>query len=207
LVELFLLNTPLAKHFKSQRQARAVIFQVNYFLISQPTFKIAMFRPTVLAVRPLGKAFSSSSRILHAAARTHSTAPTANIKANLVEGAAPNIAKSRRIAPISVTAKAADRVKELIDGKEGVVGVHLTVKRRGCNGYSYVMNYCTTEQVQSKKDEVVVAHGITVLVDPKAVFFIVGTTMDYNETELAAEFTFINPNIKGECGCGESFNV
>jgi len=166
-----------------------------------------MFRPIVLVLRPLGKTFCSRTKILNAAVRTHATATTANVKANIVEGAAPNIAKSRRIAPIAVTAKAADRVKELIDGKEGVVGVHLTVKRRGCNGYSYVMNYCTKEQVDSKKDEVVESHGITVLVDPKAVFFIVGTTMDYNETELAAEFTFINPNIKGECGCGESFNV
>jgi iron-sulfur cluster assembly accessory protein len=166
-----------------------------------------MFRASFLALRPLGKTFCSSYRILHAAARTQSTVNAANAKTNIVEGAAPNIAKSRRLAPIAVTAKAADRVKELIDGKEGVVGVHLTVKRRGCNGYSYVMNYCTKEHVDSKKDEVVEAHGITVLVDPKAVFFIVGTTMDYNETELAAEFTFINPNIKGECGCGESFNV
>lgn len=166
-----------------------------------------MFRASVLALRPLGKTFCSSHRVLHAVARTQSTVNVANTKANKVEGAAPNIPKSRRLAPIAVTAKAAERVKELIDGKDGVVGVHLSVKRRGCNGYSYVMNYCTQEQIDSKKDEIVEAHGITVLVDPKAVFFIVGTTMDYNETDLAAEFTFVNPNIKGECGCGESFNV
>ena len=121
---------------------------------------------------------------------------------------APKIAVPKsRIAPIALTAKAADRIKQLIGGKEDTVGVHLSVKRRGCNGYSYIMNYATQEMIDSKADEMVQAHGVTVLVDPKAIFFIVGTTMDYNETELASEFTFINPNIKGECGCGESFNI
>ena len=168
-----------------------------------------MFRASVLALRPMGNTFRSSNQIQHAVARTQSTVNTTNVnvKTNLFEEGAPNTSKSRRIAPIAITAKAAQRVKELIAGKEEVAGVHLTVKRRGCNGYSYVMNYATKEQVVSKKDEIVEAHGITVLVDPKAVFFIVGTTMDYNETELASEFTFINPNVKGECGCGESFNV
>eukprot|EP00605_Chrysophyceae_sp_TOSAG23-4_P001408 GSChrysophyteH1.ASY1.ANO1.1534.1 assembled CDS len=121
--------------------------------------------------------------------------------------AGPNIPKSRRLAPIALTSKAADRIKELIGGKENAVGVHLSVKRRGCNGYSYIMNYATDDQVKAGKDEIVQDHGVTVLVDPKAVFFIVGTTMDWNETELASEFTFINPNVKGECGCGESFNM
>jgi len=108
---------------------------------------------------------------------------------------------------ISVTAKAADRIKEMIDGKEDVVGVHLSVKRRGCNGYSYIMNYAKEEDEVKGKNELVQNHGVKVLVDPKAIFFVVGTTMDYNETDLAAEFTFVNPNIKGECGCGESFNI
>ena len=63
------------------------------------------------------------------------------------------------------------------------------------------------DDVDPKKNEIVREHDVTVLVDPKAVFFMVGTTMDYNETELAAEFTFVNPNVKGECGCGESFNL
>lgn len=122
-------------------------------------------------------------------------------------GARPNIAKSRQLAPISITPKAAERIKELIDGKKDTVGVHLSVKRRGCNGYSYIMNYASKEQVDAGKDEIVNENDVTVLVDPKAVFFLVGTSMDWNETELASEFTFINPNIKGECGCGESFNM
>ena len=56
------------------------------------------------------------------------------------------------------------------------------------------MNYATQEDLKQKKDEVVEAFDVKVLVDPKAIFFIVGTVMDYEETELSAEFTFINPN-------------
>lgn len=115
--------------------------------------------------------------------------------------------RTRAIAPISLTVRAAHRIKEMISGKEDVVGVRLGVKRRGCNGYSYTMNYAEENDIDPKKNEIVREHDVTVLVDPKAVFFMVGTTMDYNETELASEFTFVNPNVKGECGCGESFNV
>eukprot|EP00607_Mallomonas_marina_P008778 CAMPEP_0182418940 /NCGR_PEP_ID=MMETSP1167-20130531/3324_1 /TAXON_ID=2988 /ORGANISM="Mallomonas Sp, Strain CCMP3275" /LENGTH=69 /DNA_ID=CAMNT_0024593439 /DNA_START=428 /DNA_END=637 /DNA_ORIENTATION=- len=69
------------------------------------------------------------------------------------------------------------------------------------------MNYATQKDYENTKDDIVESHGLKILVDPKAVFFIVGTVMNYEETELASEFTFVNPNAKGECGCGESFNV
>lgn len=58
-----------------------------------------------------------------------------------------------------------------------------------------------------KKYEQVNSHDVKVFVDPPAIFYILGTQMDYAETALSAEFTFVNPNSKGECGCGESFNV
>ena len=109
--------------------------------------------------------------------------------------------------PIQLTENAARRIKELMSTKEDAVGVKISVRRRGCNGYSYTMNYATEDEAKSTKDEVVNSHGVKVLVDPKAIFFIVGTTMDFEETELSSEFTFKNPNSKGECGCGESFNV
>eukprot|EP01039_Chlorochromonas_danica_P004176 gene4176-4589_t len=112
-----------------------------------------------------------------------------------------------RPAPIKLTEKAAARIQELTHDKEDVAGVRLSVRRRGCNGYSYTMNYAKTDEVAKTKDEVVRAHGVQVFVDPKAIFFLVGTTMDYKDDELSSEFTFTNPNSKGECGCGESFNV
>eukprot|EP00640_Fibrocapsa_japonica_P008488 CAMPEP_0113937928 /NCGR_PEP_ID=MMETSP1339-20121228/4410_1 /TAXON_ID=94617 /ORGANISM="Fibrocapsa japonica" /LENGTH=66 /DNA_ID=CAMNT_0000940843 /DNA_START=366 /DNA_END=566 /DNA_ORIENTATION=+ /assembly_acc=CAM_ASM_000762 len=58
-----------------------------------------------------------------------------------------------------------------------------------------------------KKDEEVQDHGVRVFVEPMALFHVVGTTMDFEETELSSEFTFKNPNAKGSCGCGESFNT
>jgi iron-sulfur cluster assembly accessory protein len=114
-------------------------------------------------------------------------------------------------AAISLTVSAAERIKEMMQNKEEAAGVRISVKRRGCNGYSYTMNYKNKDEITSEKsihsDEVVESHGVQVFVDPKAVFFLVGTEMDYVETELSSEFTFTNPNSKGSCGCGESFNV
>ncbi len=74
----------------------------------------------------------------------------------------------------------------------------------GCNGVSYTMSYADAAR---PTDEVVRAHGVTLLVEPAALLSIVGTTLDWREDALAAEFVFANPNAKGVCGCGESFNV
>lgn len=110
-------------------------------------------------------------------------------------------------APIKLTERAADRIKELMAEKPESVGVKIGVKRRGCNGYSYTMNYADQEYLDKTKDEIVSNFGVKVLVDPKAIFFLVGTEMDFVESPLSSEFTFTNPNSKGSCGCGESFNV
>mmetsp|Transcript_16617 Transcript_16617/g.25008 ORF Transcript_16617/g.25008 Transcript_16617/m.25008 type:complete len:142 (-) Transcript_16617:33-458(-) len=132
---------------------------------------------------------------------------TKRLRVSLSTRARRSLDDIERPPPISVTVRAAERIKDMIEGKDDVVGVKIGVKRRGCNGYSYTMNYASRDDVVGKKYEVVNSHGITVLVDPLAIFYILGTEMDYEETVLSSEFTFTNPNSKGECGCGESFNV
>jgi len=110
----------------------------------------------------------------------------------------------RRIAPISMTDRAAERLRDLVSKKPDKIGIRLGVKRRGCNGLSYTLNYADSKP---ENDEEVVDKGVTIFIEPMALFHLVGTVMDWEETPLAAEFTFNNPNEKGRCGCGESFNV
>eukprot|EP00163_Fabomonas_tropica_P016118 TRINITY_DN2905_c0_g1_i1.p1 TRINITY_DN2905_c0_g1~~TRINITY_DN2905_c0_g1_i1.p1 ORF type:complete len:131 (-),score=3.64 TRINITY_DN2905_c0_g1_i1:37-429(-) len=109
-------------------------------------------------------------------------------------------------APITLTEKAATRIKELLSRKPEVEGVRLGVRTRGCNGLSYTMDYFKKEDL-GKFDEVVEQHGVKVSVDPKALMFVIGTKMDFYEDDIKREFMFSNPNSKGECGCGESFNT
>ena len=80
------------------------------------------------------------------------------------------------------------------------------MRRRGCNGYSYVMNYAEDE-TKGRLDELVEERGVRVIVESKALMFLIGTEMDYIDNEIKAEFVFNNPNEKGKCGCGESFHV
>jgi len=108
--------------------------------------------------------------------------------------------------PIVLTERAADRIKTILQGEnaQGALGIRLGVKRRGCNGLSYTLNYAFEKP---KKDVEMQSNGVKVFVEPMALFSVVGTIMDWEETELSSEFTFKNPNSKGECGCGESFTV
>ena len=121
--------------------------------------------------------------------------------------APPTTKKKRRAlpAPLTITPAAAERINDLCASKPEVLGVLLGVKRRGCNGMSYTLNYA--EETPPKDHERVEADGATVWVEPPALFHIVGTVMDFEESALETGFTFTNPNVKGRCGCGESFNV
>lgn len=120
------------------------------------------------------------------------------------------VRKREKPPPISVTSRAAERIQELMQGNDESIGVIIGVKRRGCNGLSYIMNHATNDDLKDlKKYEVVdvPTHNLKVLVDTNALFSIVGTRMDFEETALSSEFTFNNPNAKGKCGCGESFSI
>ncbi|MDX1974915.1 MAG: iron-sulfur cluster assembly accessory protein [Rickettsiales bacterium] len=106
---------------------------------------------------------------------------------------------------ITITDTALARINELL-AKRGKpsVGVKVGVRSRGCSGLSYTFEYA--DEI-SKFDEVVEKDGVKVLIDPKAVMFLIGTKMDYVEEQFKSGFTFRNPNEKGRCGCGESFHV
>lgn len=106
--------------------------------------------------------------------------------------------------PLKITEAAADRIRELVESKPGAIGIRLGVRTRGCNGLSYTMNYAEKKEMM---EEEVHDKGVRVFVEPKALFHVVGTTMDFQITPVSSEFVFENPNAKGSCGCGESFNV
>ena len=106
---------------------------------------------------------------------------------------------------MSVTEAAAQRIQGML-AKRGKpsAGIRVGVRSRGCSGLTYTLEYADEK---GKFDEVVEAKGVTILIDPKATMFIIGTEMDYVEDKLQSGFTFRNPNEKGRCGCGESFHV
>ena len=112
-------------------------------------------------------------------------------------------AKARpRPSVISVTERAAGRVRELVDGNEkSLVGVRVGVKNAGCAGMAYTLDPVETPNVS---DDLVSQHGVNVYIDPKAVLFLLGSTMDFETTKLRSGFTFQNPNEVSACGCGES---
>ncbi|HKF71227.1 MAG TPA: iron-sulfur cluster assembly accessory protein [Stellaceae bacterium] len=106
---------------------------------------------------------------------------------------------------MTLTDAAADRIRALL-AKRGkpAVGIRVGVRSRGCSGLTYTLEYADEK---GRFDEMVQDKGVTVLIDPKATMFIIGTEMDYVEDKLQSGFTFRNPNEKGRCGCGESFHV
>ena len=105
---------------------------------------------------------------------------------------------------ISLTESAAERVRTYLDARGHGVGLRLGVTETGCSGYSYVINYA--EEVAAS-DVVFEDKGVKVGVDPEALPLIDGTEVDFVKNGLNEAFSFRNPNVTGECGCGESFNI
>jgi iron-sulfur cluster assembly protein len=123
-------------------------------------------------------------------------------------GASRPEAKKERGMPapmMTLTDAAAERVKQLMaKADKPIVGLRVGVKAQGCSGMSYFVEYA---EEKKKFEEVVEDKGVTLLIDPAATMFLIGSEMDYKEDKLQSGFTFTNPNEKGRCGCGESFHV
>ncbi len=114
--------------------------------------------------------------------------------------------RAKRALPplMALTEAAATRLRALYaQAHEGEL-LRVALSTKGCSGLSYDMSFV---KEPGPGDEVVNNQGVTVLVDKKATLFLIGTTMDYEQTTLTSGFTFSNPNEKGRCGCGESFHV
>lgn len=105
---------------------------------------------------------------------------------------------------ISLTTAAADRVRHFLAERGHGVGLRLAVRKTGCSGFAYVVNYA--DEVEPG-DRVFDSQGVQVLVDAASLELIDGTEVDFVRQGLNEAFRFRNPNVRGECGCGESFNV
>jgi len=106
---------------------------------------------------------------------------------------------------ITLSDRAAERVKEIMSKtKDKIIGVRIGVASGGCAGMSYVMEYAKNA---NPNDEIIEDKGVKVLIDPKAIMYLLGTEMDYKKEELTSTFVFKNPNETERCGCGESFKI
>ena len=105
---------------------------------------------------------------------------------------------------ISLKETAAERVNSYLSARGEGIGLRLGVTKTGCSGYSYLINYA--DAVESE-DIVFEDRGVKIIVDPEALKLIDGTEIDFVKKGLNEAFSFRNPNVTGECGCGESFNI
>ena len=119
----------------------------------------------------------------------------------------PVTLRPRRPRPkvVTLTERAAARVKEIMaKADRPYMGLRVGVKNGGCAGQEYLIEYA---EGAAPLDEVVEDKGVTILIDPKAVLFLIGTEVDYESTRLASKFVFRNPNQTDACGCGESVTI
>ena len=110
-----------------------------------------------------------------------------------------------RPAVVTLTERAASRMKAIMAAAEDdFVGVRIGVKNGGCAGMEYTMDYATEA---APLDERVSSEGVDILIDPKAILFLLGTRIDYVTEKMASRFVFENPNQTDACGCGESVTI
>ena len=105
---------------------------------------------------------------------------------------------------ITLTDTAAERVKSFLANRGKGKGLRLGVKTTGCSGMAYVLEFVDAIE---DDDKVFESNGVKIIIDPKSLLYLDGTELDYGKEGLNEGFKFNNPNVKNECGCGESFNV
>ncbi|MCA2017820.1 iron-sulfur cluster assembly protein IscA [Vibrio tritonius] len=105
---------------------------------------------------------------------------------------------------ITLSESAANRVRTFLDNRGKGLGLRLGVRTTGCSGMAYVLEFVDE---LNEEDQVFENNGVKVIVDSKSLVYLDGTQLDYKKEGLNEGFEFNNPNVKGECGCGESFNV
>lgn len=107
--------------------------------------------------------------------------------------------------PITITSNALKHVHTLL-AKRGKpsLGLRVGIKSGGCSGLSYIVEYADEK---GQFDEAVTIEGVTIIIDPKAIMYLIGTEMDYVDGDFKSGFVFNNPNEKNKCGCGKSFSV
>ncbi len=106
---------------------------------------------------------------------------------------------------ITITERAAEQVRLLLQKRDkDSVGIRVGVKSGGCSGLSYIIEYADNK---NQFDELVNDKGVVVLIDPKAIMYLIGSEMDYVEEKFRSGFVFQNPNEKAKCGCGKSFSA
>ena len=107
---------------------------------------------------------------------------------------------------ISVTSNAISQIKNILsNAPDGTDALVVGVDKSGCSGYSYKLDFGNSADLNNY--ETIIKDGIKILIDPKATMFLLGAVMDYRTDKLSSRFVFDNPNEKGTCGCGESFNI
>ena len=105
---------------------------------------------------------------------------------------------------VTLTESAAERVKTFLEKRGKGIGLRSGIKTSGCSGLSYMLEFVDT---LNEDDQVFEQHGVKVIVDTKSLVYLDGTQLDFVKEGLNEGFKFTNPNVKDECGCGESFNV
>ncbi|EMD0885808.1 iron-sulfur cluster assembly protein IscA [Pseudomonas aeruginosa] len=105
---------------------------------------------------------------------------------------------------ISMTEAAAKHMQRSLEGRGKGEGIRLGVRTTGCSGLAYVLEFVDE---LAAEDLVFESHGVKVIIDPKSLVYLDGTELDFTREGLNEGFKFNNPNVRGECGCGESFNV